>query len=233
MTTRAHLARGIASLILIGVASNALAEQPGPPCAVECRVAKARELLEAGNATDARVELLAAYELEPQPALLFALGQVELKLGNYDAAIGYYDRFIATGPSEDQVALAQQALGAARMQLTAPRVEPVPPAPRFEHRWNLENTGLVILGGAAIAMGSALLVSAHRRGNDRSGTLADYEHRLDLARTQRLTGIGVASAGASAIVVAIVRWRLDQTRLPEIRATAVPGGGTVSVERRW
>ena len=218
------------------VASTPARAQPrvpeGPGCSTPCLVAKAREKLKHGDAAGARDILLTAYALIPQPALLFALGQVELELGNNTAAIRYYEQFIASEPGDEQVALAQQAIGAARMRIAQPveKRKPDPPKPRVEHRWRIENTGLVLLGGAAIAVAGGLLYTANLQGNDASGTLKEFDDRLDQARTLRLTGVGVAAAGGLAIGLAVLRWRLDRT---EVRAAPTPGGATVTVGRRW
>lgn len=211
-------------------ASASAGEPQGPTCPTSCHVDKARALLRKGDAAGARAELTTAYAIDPEPALLFALGQVELELKNYTAAITYYERFIATDPGEDQVALAQQAIGAARMGIAQPPPKPPKPTTRVERRWHVENTGLVVLGGAAIAVGGGLVYYAYREGSDTSGTLRDYDDRLDQARTLRLTGVGVAAAGTLAISLAIVRWRLDRT---EIRLAPTTGGATVAVGHRW
>lgn len=188
--------------------------EPGDP------MRKVRELYAKGDYEGVRAELLAQYELDPRPALLFALGQVELNLGNYQAAIDYYERFIATSPAEDQVALAQQAIGAARIRLAEPQPEPPAPTPVVaadtrreidqpeperprEKRWTMTHTGLVVFGGAAMLLGGGLLYYSHSLGNDRSGTLAQYDSRLDQARTTRWTGIGVAAAGTLLVGVTV------------------------------
>lgn len=180
---------------------------------------KVRELYAKGDYEGVRAELLAQYELDPRPALLFALGQVELNLGNYQAAIDYYERFIATSPADDQVALAQQAIGAARIRLADPQLEPSQPTPVVTaatpevdepeperpraKRWTMTHTGLVVLGGAAMLLGGGLLYYSHSLGNDRSGTLAQYDSRLDQARTTRWTGIGIAAAGTLLVGVTV------------------------------
>ncbi len=214
---------------LVSLLGEAPARADVALCSRSCRVDEARALLERGDNVGARAALRAAYELEPVPELLFALGQVELKLGNYAAAIGYYERFIAAAPAEDQVALAQQAIGAARMQIARPTETKVV-ARTLEHRWRLENTGLVVLGGAAIAVGVGVLYSAQQLADDRSGTLSAYDDRLDRARTIRLTGAGLGVAGALAIGAALVRWRLDTV---EVSAAPVTGGAAVTLGRRW
>jgi len=214
------------------LATPAGADEPDV-CVTDCRIERVRGLLERGEAATARTELLALYEDTKQPELLFAIGQVELQLGNFEAAIGYYERFLATNPSEDQISLAQQAIGAARMRITEPKVtpiEPPPPPPRFERHWGATNTVLVVLGGAAIVAGGGLLYHAHQLGNDDGGTLAEYDDRLEHAQARRLAGFGIAAAGAIAVGVALVRWRFDRT---EVIASPGPSGVTVSVGRRW
>ncbi len=171
-----------------------------------------RALFDAGDYAGAKRELLEVYAIEPSAAVLFALGQAELNLGNYQAAIDYYERFIATNPSADQVGLAQQGIGAARLKLSepvdtappdpppAPPEQPRPPA----KRWTLTHTGVVALGGAAVLVGGGLLLYSRSLGNDHSGTLSQYDARVDQARTTRWTGLGIAAAGTLAIGVTLV-----------------------------
>jgi tetratricopeptide (TPR) repeat protein len=227
--TRCDAGRNRANWLVVAAVIAAAPTPTHAECARPCLVDRARDKLAHGDAVGARTELQAAYRLDPAPELLFALGQVELKLGNYAAAIDYYERFIAANPGDEQVALAQQAIGAARMELARP-VEPTPVPPRVGHRWSTENTGLIVLGGASIVVGAGLLWGAQRLGNDRSGSLAAYDDRLDQARALRLTGAGVATVGVLAIGAAFVRWRLATF---EVRAEPVTGGGAVSVARRW
>jgi tetratricopeptide (TPR) repeat protein len=189
------------------------------------RMDKIRELYKAEDYEGVRAELLAAYDESPEPELLFALGQVELNLGNYKSAISYYEKFIATSPADDQIALAQQAIGAARMRLAEPEREPPPvtplepigsvqptpdpdpkevtepPPPR--KRWTVTHSGFVAFGGAAVLLGAGLLYYSHSLGNDRSGTLSDYDRRLGQARTTKWTGIGIAAAGTLIIGVTL------------------------------
>jgi tetratricopeptide (TPR) repeat protein len=186
------------------------------------RMERIRELYAKADYEGVRTELLAAYDEAPEPALLFALGQVELNLGNYKSAIEYYEKFIATRPADDQVALAQQGIGAARFRLSEPEREPSPPTPleptvpvvRAGHetpeeppppkkRWTVTHTGFVAFGSAAVLLGAGLLYYSHSLGNDRSGSLMDYDHRLAQARTTRWTGIGIAAAGTLIIGVTL------------------------------
>ena len=188
--------------------------------AVDDHLARGRELYERREFVHARDELLAAYQLDPRPEILFALGQVELNIGQFARAIDYYERFIATNPGADEVALAQQAIGAARARLAETRVIVAPPRPPPHPVWDVEDTGLAALGGAV-----------HTAG-DHSGTLSEYNDRLSQAATTQWAGAGCLAAGALAIGGAVLRWRLHLVDT-EIQPVAGPRGAGVTWIGRW
>jgi tetratricopeptide (TPR) repeat protein len=199
---------------------------------VDEHLAKVRELYDKGDFVHARDELLAAYQLDARPELLFALGQVELNLGHFEKAIDYYQQFIATNPGSDQAALAQQAIGAARARLTEkpPVVAPPPPPP---HRaWDIEDTGIAALGGTTLLVGAGLFAYGHHLAIDRSGTLSEYNDRLSQATLTQWIGAGCVAAGAIAIGGAILRWRLHLVET-EIQPIAAPKTAGVSWVGRW
>jgi tetratricopeptide (TPR) repeat protein len=213
---------------------------PSPPAPTpDEELERARALFGRGQFTEAREVLLRAYQQQPSPALLFALGQVELNLGHPAEAIAYYEKFIATGPSEDELSLAQQAIGAAQMQLslraspTPPPSPPPPPPPprRRPPRWDSNGTRLVLLGGIGIAAAAGLFVYGGRLADDQTGTLAEYDAQVDRARLWRWIGVGVGAAGVLTIGAAIVRWRTSGGL--EVSAAPRAGGVAVSLERRW
>ncbi len=228
--------RVVVCLVVLALAALADADE----LTADMHLARARDAHVRGDFTTARAELLAAYTLEARPELLFALGQAELNLGNYDAAIDYYEQFIATNPGDDQVALAQQAIGAGRMR----RAQPLPPplvstAPVPERsvvmhhrRWKVEDTGLVALGGVAVALGGSLVVYSRQLANDHGGTLSDYDGRLANARTTRWTGVGIASSGALFVTASLIRWRLRPDG-PALTATLSPSSGGLAMVGAW
>jgi tetratricopeptide (TPR) repeat protein len=201
----------------------------------DAHIERARSLHARGDFVNARVELLAAYKLDERPALLFALGQVEFNLKHYRAAIDYYQRFTATNPSSEQAALAEQAIGAARMELARPppvqpkpRPKPVPPRREFDAL----DSGLAIGGGVLLAGGSIAFYEMLHLSNDRSGKLGDYDHRIADAKTARIAGIACAAAGGLGLVVALARWRFHLVSA-KIEVSASPSGAGVTMERRW
>lgn len=226
------------ALVFLTTASVARADEPdnadpnGPPTILP---GKLREAYERGDYEEARRLLLQMYTLTPNPKLLFALGQVELNLENYEAAIRYYEKFLSTDPPADQAALAQQAIGAARIKLAQPEKQPPPPPPaEVKHypprEWTLQDTGFVAIGGLAVGVGAGLIIYSHKLGTDHDGSLSQFDARLDQARTMKWTGIGVASAGALIVGVTLLRWRLR----PDggvMSASLSPNG--ITVAGRW
>jgi tetratricopeptide (TPR) repeat protein len=217
-----------AAVVLAGLAAASAARAD----TVDDHLARVRELFDKHDFAGARVELLAAYKLEQRPELLFALGQVELNTGNFAQAIDYYERFIATKPSADQVALAQQAIGAARARLSERPAVVAPARPPPHRQWDVEDTGLAALGGAAIAVGTGLVTYGHHTGTDHSGTLSEYNDRLSQATVTQWAGVGCIAAGALAIGGAVLRWRLHLVEA-EIQPVATPTSAGVTWVQRW
>jgi tetratricopeptide (TPR) repeat protein len=224
------------ALVLVTTASVARADDPPDPNGPRNPYLEdLRKAYERGDYQEARRILLQLYTLVPSPQYLFALGQVELNLENYEAAIRYYEKFLSTNPPEEQAALAQQAIGAARIKLAQPEKQPPPPPPpEVKHypprQWTMQDTGLVAVGGLALGVGAGLMIYSHQLGTNHDGTLSEFDDRLDQARTMKWTGIGVASAGALVVGVTLLRWRLR----PDggvMSASLSPTG--VTVAGRW
>jgi hypothetical protein len=89
-------------------------------------IAKATKAHRDGRFDDARVELEAAYALDPQPDLLYAIGQVHAKLGNCSAAITYYKLFVAVQKDPQVARVIDQAISACK-PAPAPAGQPPPP----------------------------------------------------------------------------------------------------------
>lgn len=199
--------------------------EPKAPELDPATVARLRELYDKKDYAAVRQELIAAHAKTKNPQLLFALGQVELNLQHYAEAIAYYDQFLATNPPQEQVDLAQQALGAARIQLANQK-------PRRHRSWWIADTLIVVGGGLAIGGGAGLFAYGRHKSLDQSGTLTDYEQRVDRARRLQLTGIGVGAVGVAAIAVALVRWRLRPEDGYEV-TVSTGNGAAASVGWRW
>jgi len=191
-----------------------------------------RDAYARGDYAHARELLLEAYKLAPKPALLFALGQVEFNLKHYKAAIDYYEKFMATEPDAEQAALAQQAVGAARMQLARP--EPPPrtperPRPPPHREFDRLDSALAIGGGILIAGSGIAFYEMVHLSEDRSGTLQSYDRRESSARLARIGGIAAGALGAAAVTSAVLRWRVHWF---ETRLEVSPRGAVVTVEKK-
>jgi tetratricopeptide (TPR) repeat protein len=216
--------RALGFAVVLAWAMPAYAEDPAPTSAPSPALAahldKVRQLYAARDFVHAREELLAAYQVQPVPDLLFALGQVEFNLHHYREAIDYYERFTATNPTPEQVALAQQAIGAARIELARPK--PPPPPPPLHREWDGIDTTLVASAGLLGVGGGALLFYAHHLAQDRAGTLHEYDSRVHHARIAQWSAVGCFAAGAAAAAAAVLRYRYHLVDTVEIQP--VDGG---------
>jgi len=198
--------------------------------AADTALDEARDHFARGEFAQARDLLLRAYESSRRADLLFALGQAEFNLENFEAAIGYYEKFLATNPDAERTALTQQALGAARARIAAPKPPP-PPRTIERHRWIPEYTGLAVLGVVAIGLGTTLLVHGHGLGDDESGSLADYDLRIARSRSEQIAGLACTIGGALALGGAFVAWRVrtETVIAPSVSERAVG----LAIGGRW
>lgn len=221
---------------LAPLAAHAEPAPPAPPAPISPAeaLAQARLLYAKGDFAHARELLLVAYQGAPDPEILFALGQVEFNLAHYPAAIAFYERFLATSPSAEQAALAQQAIGAARARVVEPPPKPVPPPIEHgtRHHWQLLDTSLTTLGAVTGLVGAGVIYHARTLSKNDSGSLSAYDDRLAHARRLRTAGIALGAAGALVIVGALVHWRMH-TETYEIRATATADSAGLSLEHTW
>ena len=237
MTVRSPLA-SVCVLAALLAAPTARADDPpptptpSPSPSADDHVSRARDFHAKGDFLHARDELLAAYQIDPRPALLFALGQVELNLGHYKQAIDYYERFKQTNPPPDQAALAEQAIGAARLELQRPPPQPPKPPPPPPHReWDGYDAAIAVTGTAALVASGALFYESSHLAQQRGGSLAAYSGRIDRAHVARDAAIGCAAGGVLAFGAAVLRWRLHLVDT-EISVEASPTSAAVSLGRR-
>lgn len=220
-------ARAIIAIAMVSAHASA-DDAPAPPD--DEVMIKIRDLYAKGDLLGVRRELLAAFEATRHPSLLFALGQIEFNLRAWPAAIDFYERFIATNPPQEQIALAQQGIGAARIEMQRERDKPPPPPPPKPRRreWHRSDTIVVAAGGALVALGAGAFIYGRRLGNDHSGTLAAYDERADRARLYQWSGSGLAAAGLIAAGVTVVRWRMRPDD-GEVAVTATGAGASVMI----
>jgi len=118
----------LAILLLASISAPLTAAADTPAAEAKHHVARATAFHQEGQFDQALLELKTAYALDPRPPLLFAMGQLHVRLGECSQAIAYYQRFLATRPARDPAALATEAIETCRT--APPPADPVPaPAP--------------------------------------------------------------------------------------------------------
>jgi hypothetical protein len=110
----------ITLFVVLGLAARADAEDP--KAEAKQHVAKATSLHREGMFAEALLELKTAYALDPQPQLLFAMGQLHVRLGQCPQAITFYERFLESKPARTQAQIAIEAIETCKT--APPPVEP-------------------------------------------------------------------------------------------------------------
>jgi hypothetical protein len=202
----------------------------------------------------ALTELQAAYALDPQPDMLYAIGQVQVKLGNCPEAIMSYEQFLETTPAPEVADAANEAIRVCRDQLAAQ--QPVPPPPETNPQpvappppppppaaegkafySDVLGDVLVVGGTVAVVTGVSLYVSARGTIDDAEGapSYAEQQSLVDDAHSKRMYAVIAGSVGVVAIGVGV--WRFTKGRRdPEKTSVAVvptTTGGLVTFAGRF
>ena len=197
----------LACLVLVAFARDAGA---GPKETAKKHLETATQAHADGKFELALSELQKAYKLDPQPDLLYAIGQVYAKLGDCDEATAYYNKFLAasTDPAvkpavEEAIASCKPAAAEDPPPVEPPPAEPPPAEPpgaseppqqtapvastsltvaaRAESPWYKDVLGdALVIGGVAATLGGVIVYR---------GAVSDLdaaEDSDDLARYQEL-----------------------------------------------
>lgn len=125
--------RTLASLVIVLAATSLADAKPRDKATVKAHLDRAAKAHKAGDYAVALDELQAAYALDPQPRLLYAIAQVHAKLDDCTKAIDYYEQFIAATPDKEKQAVARQAIDACKERLAEqPAPEPAAAEPTPE-----------------------------------------------------------------------------------------------------
>ncbi len=179
-----------------------LAAAPGVASADPKADAKARierAMIHHGNNrfAEALVDLEAAQQLDPQPDLLFAIAQVQVKLGKCGDAVPNYERFLATKPEPGPSAAAKEAISVCKTRLASEPTPPPEPEPKVEPI-TAPTTGAKEPPPVVAQQPTSDPVAAERPLDTRPGSRAWYKDPLGGA----LVGAGLISG-----VVSIVFYR--------------------------
>jgi iron complex outermembrane receptor protein len=215
----------------------------------QARLSRATELHQAGKIAEALSELTYAYALDPRPEMLYAIGQIQVQLGDCRQAILFYERFLATNPGEAAADAATEAVDTCKRDpgsialRPAPAGGPLPPpsTAREQPRWYSDKLGAALLGGGVLfgAVSIATYVSA--RGDldeaDAAPDHATHVDRVDSAHDKRalavvLGVVGAAFTGAAAWRYVKVR-RAGDRPAPAVGLAPLRGGGLVTWSGRF
>lgn len=245
--------------VALGLILGAGSAAADPKAKAKEHMAKAAEAYKAGQFADAQTELNAAYALDPQPQLLYSIGQIYVKLGQCGEAIMFYEQFLETRPSQNAADTATQAIEACKLTLArqsaattpvdteappgvpaevAPPPSTPPPAvvqvdgPRPFYKDPIQ---IALVGGGTVALvASALLYSSARGQQADAGTAATYEESTQLfddAASKRTTSVVFMVAGLG-LVGGGVYYYLRTYRRPE-RATVTVVPTTEGASVHW
>jgi len=109
--------RQLAAFLIAAAAVTSVDAKPKPKDSVKVHMDKAAKAHKAGKFGVALTELQAAYAIDPQPKLLFAIAQVYAKLDNCEAAIENYEKFNAATKDKEKQVVVQQAIDACKKKL--------------------------------------------------------------------------------------------------------------------
>jgi tetratricopeptide (TPR) repeat protein len=220
------MTRLIVLMLVLATSTPVLADQKAD------LVARANKEFEQGKYEDALKTLEAAYAIDPDPGIVFALGQVHMKLGDCKQAIAYYRSFLATKPDPKQAATVYKAIDRCKMMKmeAEPKPEPVepvkpvkpepepeppkpeppkPPAPvtpSSEHvPWYRDVVGdVLIVGGIAGGVVSALMYRSARTHRENADAALSYvEYSDELATSKRNQKIAIGAAGGAVALLAL------------------------------
>lgn len=230
--------------------------------AAKHHIAAARSLHAKHRLPEALAELEAAYALDPQPPLLFALGQIHVQLGRCERAGLFYRRFLATRPKPADARVAREAIAGCSTAVIEPTPQaslpvpapvpapvivatPLPPAPRTitrSHRIGRYVGGSLLAGGTIATLGALLVhrsALGARDAADEATTYEVYEQHARRARTHSTTAALLGVSGLAAIATgAIVLVRNRRDTVEEVPGNGlaiapIAGGAAVSLSGRF
>jgi tetratricopeptide (TPR) repeat protein len=239
-------------LVLLALAAAPGLARADAKTEAQSRFQHAIELHEAGKFAEALNELTVAYTLDPRPEVLYAIGQMHVRLGDCPQAILFYQRFLSTSPDAVPAAAAAEAIetcktkpdAAAKAAAAAPAPPPAPAAhaPSAQEqpaRWYTDKLGAGLLGSGVLvgAAGIATYVSARADLADADAAL-DHQHHADLvdsAHNKRTYAVVLGAVGAGLATAAVVRYALVRraTARTTVGAAPAPGGGLVTWSGRF
>jgi len=202
-------------------------------------IEKATAAHQAGKYDEALTELQAAYALDAQPDLLYAIGQVYVKLDKCDDAIASYEKFLGTNPPADAANSAKEAIETCKAKQpppppppepTPPPQPPPPPQPDAKPFYT-DKIGSALVGGGivGVVIGAVMYSSARSTLDDAEAatTYAKHQELVDDAHLKRNIGVGIGIVGLAAIGVGVWHYTRYQSE-QSVAVTPTTSGGMVT-----
>ncbi len=204
----------------------------GPKEDAQGHIAKAMEAHGKNDFQTALTELQAAYAADPLPDLLYAIGQVHVKLEQCGEAITSYENYLATSPAAQATADTQQAIDTCKAKLPPPPppppevIAPPPPAPSMTPAWYTDKLGGgLVLGGVVAGVVGLVLYTGAREDLDvaeGATSLAQYDDLVDSAGTKRTFAVVIGVGSAALLGAGVVRYMMVRGKAnPEARGVSV------------
>lgn len=203
----------------------ARADSPMNPSAKE-HLDKGLELYRTGDYDGATAAFRLGYAIDARPEFLYALAQAKRMSGDCHSAVGLYEQFLGTSPSELQADVARRNIERCKaaepppeMQVPAPtpiidkpaiiekQAKPKDRSPWYKDIWGgaLVGSGVVALGVGAGFLAAAKSAESNAR---EEMILDDYNAGIDRAKGRQTIGFVAIAAGSALVVGGVARYLL-------------------------
>ena len=239
-----------AALVMSGAVAHAQPKSSNPDA--EAKKVSATDHYAKGELGAALADLAEAYHLDPQPELLYAMGHIEVELGDCAGAVAHYKQYLGTNPSQKAKDVTQLAIDDCNKKLgvtepTPPPVEKTPPplikvAPPhpFPHHeaetisrpFYKDGLGDGLAAGGVVAGGAGLVLYLLARkdidDSETAATLGDHDTLVNKAHDLREYAVIAGAVGGALAVGAVIRWSTHgggtETRDLEVSLSPSPDG---------
>lgn len=221
----------IVGMVAGGVPAVARAQAPDPAALEE---AAYRDFVE-GRLEEALRGYERVYRLAPRAEVLFAIGNLQQRLGQCDRAIETLEDYLASDAPAG-AAKANELIEGCRATLATAMPTPVPDAvvgeptpvvPPRDDRGPGRRRIALVLGGAAVVLGGVALVS-ELKGQAHLDQAADgSEAEYVTANRYHYAAQGLAIGAGACAVTGVVLWLTGRRRPPAALAMTPSAGGAV------
>ncbi len=179
----------VAAAIALAIVRPAFAQEPSPHDRAVELFTQSDKAYKEGDFREAAKDLEAAYGLEPAPVLLYNLARAYEGMGEKEAAIAAYERYLKVQPDADNRGLVEKRLEALRQEVARSKPPPPPNKPVVEtHTRPLGAAPIAValVGAAGLAAGGvfgSLALAQNAKQNDATTSQLDAKSAHDQGAT--------------------------------------------------